>query len=249
MAGRGADIVLGGAQATHYEAVTAAGGLCVLGAERSANRRMELHLRGRAGRQGDPGESRFYVSAEDAVVAGTTKLPFTMLPEGSEFRRLATVIDSTQARTAASQAAWLKEGVAFDDVLAEQRRLVYADRRSVLEQPDLRERIMRMLSDVVRSGAVPADAVSAYERREAELGRPVMRELERRSLLAAIDRTWREHLAAMTDLLTGLKVRAVGRSVSLPDYQREAARLFEEMTVTLWQRAVDTLLTVHVEAQ
>jgi preprotein translocase subunit SecA len=68
MAGRGVDIVLGGAQGAQYEAVSGAGGLCVLGAERSGNRRMELHLRGRAGRQGDPGESRFYLSADDAVM-------------------------------------------------------------------------------------------------------------------------------------------------------------------------------------
>jgi preprotein translocase subunit SecA len=248
MAGRGVDIVLGGAQGTHYEAVATAGGLCVLGAERSASRRMELHLRGRAGRQGDPGASRFYVSADDAVLASTTKLPFTMLPEGSEFRRMAMAIDNIQARTAESQATWLSQNAAFDDVLAQQRRLVYADRCTVLEEPDLRERITRMIHDVVRSGAVSADAVSAYERREAELGRPAMREFERRALLAAIDWTWREHLAAMTDLLTALKVRAVGRSVSLPEYQREAARLFEEMTATLLQRAVNTLLTVKLEA-
>jgi preprotein translocase subunit SecA len=106
-----------------------------------------------------------------------------------------------------------------------------------------------MIDDVVRCGAVSADAISTYERREAELARPVMADLQRRASLAVIDWTWREHLAAMTDLLTGLRVRAAGGSVSLPEYQREATRLFEEMTATLRQRAVNTLLTVEVEAQ
>jgi preprotein translocase subunit SecA len=249
MAGRGVDIVLGGAQGTQHEAVADAGGLCVLGTERSANRRMELHLRGRAGRQGDPGESRFYLSAEDEVMKAHKAAHVEWFPNGTQSRLVTIAIDRIQARTAASQAAWLTQVLAYDEVLAEQQRLVYADRRTVLEQPDLRARVMRVLDDMVQSEVAPADAAGTYARREAELGGPVMRDFERRALLSATDRTWREHLAAMSDLLTGLSVRAAGRAVPLPEYQREAARLFEDMTATLRRRAVSTLLTAKIEVQ
>ncbi len=250
MAGRGVDIVLGGAQGTEYETVAEAGGLYVLGAERSASRRMELHLRGRAGRQGDPGESRFYVSAEDEVVKAITKVALGgWLADGTQLRALTTSIDKIQARTAESQAAWLSQNVAYDDVLAQQQRLVYADRRAVLEQPDLHTKVLRMIDDLVRSGAAAADAVSEYARREAELGGPVMRNFERKVLLSVTDRAWREHLAAMTDLLTGLTVRSAGRTVPLADYKREAGRLFEAMTATLRQQAVSMLLTAKIEVK
>jgi preprotein translocase subunit SecA len=249
MAGRGVDIVLGGAQGTHYEAVAEAGGLCVLGAERSGSRRLELHLRGRAGRQGDPGESKFYLSAEDEVMKGVPKAAFVgRFSDGTQIRALSTIIDRIQTRTAATQAAWLTGLIAYDDVLAKQQRLVYADRRAVLE-PDLRTRVVAMLDQMVRSAAVPADAADRYMLREAELGGPVMRELERRVLLSVTDRNWREHLAAMTDLMTGLTVRAAGRMVPLPEYQREAGQLFDAMMATLRQQAVDTMLTVKIEAQ
>ena len=248
-AGRGVDIVLGGAQGTQYEAVASAGGLCVLGAERTGSRRIELHLRGRAGRQGDPGESKFYLSADDGVMKGTPKAPISWLGDGTEVRRVSTVIDRIQARTAAAQAAWLTESVAYDDVLAQQQRLVYADRRAVLEQPDLSSGVVQMVDDTVRSKALPADTVSRYVRREEALGGPVMRELERSVLLSVTDRNWRDHLAAMTDLLTGLTVRTAGRTVPLPDYKREAGRLFEAMIATLRQQAVDMMLSLKIEVE
>ena len=81
MAGRGVDIALGGSAAGH-DAVADKGGLCVLGTERTGDRRTELHLRGRAGRQGDPGESLFYLSAEDEIVAGMVRAVPKGLPAG-----------------------------------------------------------------------------------------------------------------------------------------------------------------------
>jgi preprotein translocase subunit SecA len=248
MAGRGVDIVLGGATGSQYAAVADAGGLCVLGAERSASRRLELHLRGRAGRQGDPGESRFYLAAEDAIMAAVPRIARPgSSQDGTSTRPLSALIDRTQASTAASQASWLVTSVGYDQVLAEQQRLVYADRRVVLEEPNLRARILRMVVEAVQSGVVAADAVSRYERRETELGRSVMRDLERGVLLSATDRAWREHLAAMTDLRTGLTVRVAGGTFPLAEYRREAARLFDAMTAAVRTQAARGVVKIKVQ--
>jgi len=299
MAGRGVDIVLGGATGSQYAAVADAGGLCVLGAERSVSRRVELHLRGRAGRQGDPGESRFYSAAEDVVMRAVPKIAQPGSSQGGmQLRALSTLIDRAQASAAASQASWLLTEVDYDEVLAEQQRLVYADRCIVLEEPDLRARVLRMIDEVVRaevadalrSGAdaaelirrlgrlyptqltpavlspgsqisadgqaaariaelAAADAAGEYERREAELGGEILRQVERRALLSVTDRAWRDHLAAMTDMDAGLRVRYAGCIVPLPEYRREAARLFAAMTAALRTEAVRGLLTIKVEVK
>jgi preprotein translocase subunit SecA len=249
MAGRGVDIVLGGADGAEYETVVDVGGLCVLGAERSTVGRMDLHLRGRAGRQGDPGESRFYASYDDELMKGVPKVGLSLYKDGIESRSVSNAIDRMQAKAAASQTAWLVQNVAYDDVLAEQQRLVYADRRTVLEQPNLQAKFVRMLDDVVRSGEMPPSARGAYHSREAELGAPLLRELERRVLLSATDTAWRDHLAAMADLITGLSIRAAGRLVSLPEYQREAAHLFDAMTAAIRLRAVTAMLTLKADVQ
>src|SRR5262249_9128125 len=107
MAGRGVDIVLGGRSGAEREAVIDLGGLCVLGTERNGDRRTELHLRGRAGRQGDPGESLFYLSAEDEVVGQILKYaPKSMVFDGTTLGRLSRDLDKAQFRTAGSQAQW-----------------------------------------------------------------------------------------------------------------------------------------------
>lgn len=157
MAGRGVDIVLGGATGADYDAVAGAGGLCVLGAARSLDRRAELHVRGRAGRQGDPGESRFFVSADDDVVKQVGKwAPVSMLADGTAFPRLSAAIDHAQAKMSTWQATSLGATVAYDEVQAEQQRLIYAERRTVLAGQDLPTRVLRMLDDAVHAAVIHA---------------------------------------------------------------------------------------------
>jgi preprotein translocase subunit SecA len=150
MAGRGVDIVLGGSSGAERDAVADSGGLCVLGTERNGDRRTELHLRGRAGRQGDPGESLFYLSAEDEIVARLLRAaPKGLLPDGAPFGRLSRELDKAQLNVAASQAQWYLTHVAFDDVLAQQQRAVYADRRTLLQEPDADIKIVALLDGVL----------------------------------------------------------------------------------------------------
>ena len=290
MAGRGVDIVLGGSSGADRETVLDLGGLCVLGTERSGDRRTELHLRGRAGRQGDPGESVFYLSAEDEVTAQILKYTAkSLISDGKSLARLSSQLDKAQLNVAAAQAQWYTTNVALDDVLAEQQRVFYAERRTILQQQDLSAQVVSMLDEVLKAevvsalqagdrpealilrlskyfpaadyphhiliamtepardrgpavlGAVRRDAREAYENREGQLGRDVMREFERRALLSVSDRAWRRHLAATSDLLAALVIRASGGTPSLPDYQREAARLYAQMTQQIREDVISSL--------
>jgi len=162
MAGRGVDIVLGGGNPAEREKVLDCGGLCVLGTERTGERRLELHLRGRAGRQGDPGESRFSMSFDDqllgSVIKGAVRSMFmkTMKDTGIEDGLTSRQIDKMQAGAAASMAAWLTQTISYDQVLADQQHLVYAERREVLVAGALRERIQAMLGEVIRAEVAAA---------------------------------------------------------------------------------------------
>jgi preprotein translocase subunit SecA len=169
MAGRGVDIILGGTDeraddaSAEHGAVADRGGLCVLGTERSGSRRAELHLRGRAGRQGDPGESQFFVSLEDdlvkAAVSGTARAMVNkfMRDGGDQDKRLSHILDSAQAKTAASTAAWLSQMLEYEEVLADQQHLIFAERRKAVMGEDLSEQICQSIGEVITAQVVITD--------------------------------------------------------------------------------------------
>lgn len=291
MAGRGVDIILGGSSGADYDAVANNGGLCVLGTERTGDRRTELHLRGRAGRQGDPGESRFYLSVEDEIVASMVRaVPKSLLlRDGTVFGQLSRNLDKAQIKHAAALAQWYLTDVAFDEVLAAQQRSFFSDRRSILQERDIRARfaaifdeaITAEVKDALQAGSGPGlpvrklvrlypvasapaaisiamqdgsrdpgpdvlaavrqDAQQAHEDREAQLGERLMRDAERRALLSAYDRAWREHLAAMSDLSSSVMIRAAGGPPSLAEYRRGAAALYSAMTGQIGRYALSLL--------
>ncbi len=161
MAGRGVDIKLG-------EGVIEAGGLYVLGTERHEARRIDNQLRGRAGRQGDPGESRFYLSGEDELVrlfAGDRiknimqrfKVPDD---EPMEASILSKQIENAQKKVEEQNFVMRKNVLKYDDVMNSQRQVIYAQRRSVLEGQDMAEEIGGWIDDVV------AGAVDRYTQEE-----------------------------------------------------------------------------------
>ena len=168
MAGRGVDIILGGADeraddaSAEHDAVADRGGLCVLGTERSGSRRAELHLRGRAGRQGDPGESQFFVSLEDDLVkAVIARMPKALITKavrdgGDQFKRLSHILDSAQTNTAASAAAWLSQMLEYEAVLADQQHLIFAERRKAVTE-DLSEQIRQSIGEVITAQVVITD--------------------------------------------------------------------------------------------
>ncbi|WP_348786865.1 preprotein translocase subunit SecA [Leifsonia sp. NPDC080035] len=137
--------------------VIEAGGLYVLGTERHESRRIDNQLRGRSGRQGDPGESRFYLSLTDDLMRlfnagaaeslmGRTSVPDDMAIESKVVSR---AIRSAQSQVEARNAEIRKNVLKYDDVLNRQREAIYSDRRHILEGDDLHERVQKFLTDVV----------------------------------------------------------------------------------------------------
>jgi preprotein translocase subunit SecA len=162
MAGRGVDIKLG-------EGVREAGGLYVLGTERHEARRIDNQLRGRSGRQGDPGESRFYLSGEDELVrlfAGDRiknimqrfKVPDD---EPMEASILSKQIENAQKKVEEQNFVMRKNVLKYDDVMNSQRQVIYAQRRRVLEGQDMSEEILGWIDDVVE-GAVDTYTEAEY---------------------------------------------------------------------------------------
>ena len=154
MAGRGTDIKLD-------DESKALGGLKIIGTERHESRRIDNQLRGRAGRQGDPGESRFYISLEDDLMRlfGSDKLMsmFNALgvPENEqiEHKMLSSAIEKAQQKIETNNYGIRENLLKYDEVNNEQREVVYAERRQVLDGENMREVIMKMLNDIV-DGAV-----------------------------------------------------------------------------------------------
>lgn len=140
------------------EAVTAAGGLAVIGTERHESRRIDNQLRGRSGRQGDPGETRFYLSLEDDLmrlfkadwvnwVLQTMKIPDDVPIEN---KRVTGAIASAQSQVEAQNFESRKNILKYDDVMSRQREVIYDERRRVLQGEDLQEQVRTMITDTVK---------------------------------------------------------------------------------------------------
>jgi preprotein translocase subunit SecA len=150
MAGRGTDIKLG-------EGVADVGGLCIYGSERHESRRIDNQLRGRAGRQGDPGETRFFLSLEDSLMRlfGSDRLQRMMetlkIPDDMpiENRIISNSIESAQKKVEGHHFDMRKHVVQYDDVMNRQREIIYKRRRKILEEGDIHEEVVKWLNDEV----------------------------------------------------------------------------------------------------
>ena len=150
MAGRGTDIKLD-------EEAKAAGGLKIIGTERHESRRIDNQLRGRSGRQGDPGESRFYISLEDDLMRlfGSDRMiaMFNALkiPEGEEIshKSLTKAVEGAQKKIEANNFGIRKNLLDYDQVMNEQREIMYKQRRQVLDGESMRDSILNMISEIV----------------------------------------------------------------------------------------------------
>lgn len=152
MAGRGTDIKLG-------EGVAELGGLRIIGTERHESRRIDNQLRGRSGRQGDPGESKFYLSLEDDLMRlfGSERVmslyDTLKIPEGEEIQHktISNFVEKAQKKIESNNFAIRKNLLEYDRVNNEQREIMYKERRRVLDGEDMHEVILKMLKDDINA--------------------------------------------------------------------------------------------------
>ena len=253
MAGRGVDIKLGGTEATEEEAeaVRQMGGLFVLGTERHEARRIDNQLRGRAGRQGDPGATQFFVSMEDALmrVFATDAVKNMMgrfgIPEDQpiENKIITRSLESAQKKIEGFHFDARKHVLAYDDVLNQQRQVMYARRRKLLVGKD--SDVEEVLTDVV--AAYPETAEAIKVKRE-EFGEEEWNTLIRRLMLHVYDSLWVEHLEVMQYARSSVSLRAYGQKDPLTEYRREGTRLFGEMQDAALGRIAEVIPTIQKKA-
>lgn len=234
MAGRGVDIKLGGNPGSEalYREVKELGGLFVLGTERHEARRIDNQLRGRSGRQGDPGRTQFFVSLEDQLmrVFASDAIKRMMgrfgIPEDEPIKNklITRSLETAQTKIEGFNFDARKHVLAYDDVLNRQRQVVYGTRRKVLEGThDVLEEEIKALAEKEESVQTVA------EQKKETLGGDVFYEAFRRLYLQAIDTLWVEHLELMEYTRSSVNLRAYGQRDPLIEYRKEGLRLFGEM--------------------
>ena len=246
MAGRGVDIKLGGPNPTdkEREEVLNLGGLFVLGTERHEARRIDNQLRGRSGRQGDPGETQFYVSMEDSLmrVFGGDRVKRLMgtfgIPEDQpiETRMISKQLETAQTRIEGFHFDSRKQVLAYDDVLNRQRQAIYARRRKLLKGS--RGEVDAILLEI--TDAIP-EVVEAIEVKKKEFGEEVWYELVRKLILQVTDIIWVEHLEVMGYTRSSVNLRAYGQRDPLIEYRKEGNRLFKEMQEATLHRIAEII--------
>ena len=294
-----------------HDEVVELGGLYVLGTERHESRRIDNQLRGRSGRQGDPGESRFYLSMEDDLMRMfASGLAQRIMASGAypddvplESKMVTRGIAGAQRQVESRNYEIRKNVLKYDDVMTEQREKVYSERRRVLDGEDLEPQVeafrTHAVTSIVNAGTAEGrpdewdldglwgelgrlypvgltqdevvealggkdaltpeslieelneDIAVAYEDAEAridanalahaQLGEEPMRTLERRILLAVVDKRWREHLYEMDYLKEGIGLRAMAQRDPLVEYANEGARMFRAMMEGIREETVEQI--------
>lgn len=253
MAGRGVDIKLGGTDATETERqeILDLGGLYVIGTERHDARRIDNQLRGRSGRQGDPGETQFYVSLEDDMMRifagdmvknwmGKMGLPED---EAIEHRIITRQLESAQNRIEGMNFDGRKHVLQFDDVLNTQRLSVYEKRRTVLVGSD--DDVEGLILDV-SSGH--NDFEENRLKKEEKIGRVKYLEIFRKVYLESINTFWMEHLDTMDMLRSSVSLRAYGNKDPLIEYKREGLMFFKQMLTEIDENAIDLMNRLDADA-
>ncbi|MBR0417515.1 MAG: preprotein translocase subunit SecA [Firmicutes bacterium] len=260
MAGRGTDIILGGhyddpeEQKREHEKVIAAGGLHIIGTERHEARRIDNQLRGRSGRQGDPGSSQFFVALDDDLMRlfGGEKIQlimdrFGLSDEPLEAGMLSKTIENAQKKVEGKNYGIRKYVLQYDDVMNRQRTIIYEERNRVLHGENLKDHVISMIRDVAMDEADCEELLRQYEAKEKEIGSERMREIERVLLLRIVDTKWMDHIDAMDQLKTGIGLRSLGQQDPAQAYANEGFDMFEEMLASIREDMVKYVLSITLE--
>lgn len=250
MAGRGVDISLGGKPSSPdaNEEIKNLGGLFVLATERHDARRIDNQLRGRAGRQGDPGETQFYVSMEDELmrVFGSDRIKNMMgklgIAEDEAIKNslITKALETAQSRIEGFNFDARKHTLAYDDVLNYQRKIVYERRRGML----LGDKAA--LQTLLESITVPdEEAKKIVDEKLSRIPEDVFFETLRRIALYVNDTLWVEHLETMDYLRSSVNLRAYGQREPLVEYKKEALRLFKDMEINFRADVLSLIKTME----
>lgn len=246
MAGRGVDIKLGGVPVdkSAYEEIKGLGGLHVIGTERHEARRIDNQLRGRSGRQGDPGETQFYVSLEDSLMrifasdAVKRMMGRFNIPEDEPISNglISKSLESAQEKIEGFHFDSRKHVLSYDDVLNHQRKIIYGRRRDVLLGD--REKIQAFLDEITEGAD---DERAQIEAKKKELGEDLFYGAARRVILQSIDMHWVEHLEAMEYLRGSVNLRAYGQRDPLIEYRKEGLRLFRSLEQSIYDQIIKAI--------
>jgi preprotein translocase subunit SecA len=252
MAGRGVDIILGGnpQNKEEYEKVKKLGGLHVIGTERHEARRIDNQLRGRAGRQGDPGSSQFFLSLEDDLmrVFGGERIKSLMgilnFPEDEpiESSLVSKAIDEAQSKIEGLNFDLRKNLLEYDNVMNLHRETIYKKRKEILASlPD--DLIKKVENLFLKNGFSKDD----FKEKERKLGKEKFYQLLKFIFLKVIDAFWIEHLENMEYLRETVQLRAYGQRDPLLEYKAEANKMFKKLLDNIDLTIINTISKIKIQ--
>ncbi|MBP6857743.1 MAG: preprotein translocase subunit SecA [Candidatus Pacebacteria bacterium] len=251
MAGRGVDIILGGNPSTpeEQEEVKSLGGLFVIGTERHEARRIDNQLRGRAGRQGDPGETQFYVSLEDELmrVFGSDRIKNMMKRLGVPadqpitHRLVSNALESAQKKIEGFHFDARKSTLEYDTVLSHQRGIVYGRRRDMVEG-DI-EHVKAVFYSLGEKDKLDV----LVEEKQKILGAVSLWDAIRRTILYTTDTLWVEHIDTLEHMRQSVGLRAYGQREPIVEYKKEATHLFKEMEERLKEQVITMVSAISAQ--
>ena len=239
MAGRGTDIRLGGADESNRDAVVERGGLCVIGLGKHRTDRLDNQLRGRAGRQGDPGSSVFFVSLDDPVISeGAAGETLSVLPEDDgrvRDKRAYQFIDRAQRVTEATMLSIHATTWKYNKLIGDQRAILDERREKLLTTNAAWEELSKLAS--ARAKEV-----------EAAVGRDVAEDAAREIMLSHLDRGWSDHLADLDDLRESIHLRALAKESPIDEFHRAAIGAFKNLVNNAVTDSVQTFQEVEIDS-
>ena len=253
MAGRGVDIKLGGVPCTpeEEEEIKDLGGLFVLGTERHDARRIDDQLRGRAGRQGDPGETQFYVSMDDHImqIFGGDKAKSLVKTlglsddEAIQNKFISKQLESAQKKVEGFHFDGRKAVLDYDNVLSYQRDTTYERRQKILKGDE--ETLKEIENQILQANE---NFTQAILEKKKELSDIQYKILFKQITLYVLDSLWMEHLQVMDYTRESVNLRAYGQREPLVEYKKEGLRLYNEMLQTFNYKSAELLANVDTSS-
>jgi preprotein translocase subunit SecA len=234
MAGRGTDIRLGGSDEADHDEVAELGGLHVIGTGRHHTERLDNQLRGRAGRQGDPGSSVFFASWEDDVVVAhlePNKLPMQTDEDGRIVsNKAATLLDHAQRVAEGRMLDIHANNWRYNQLIAQQRAIIVERRETLLRTATAREELAER-------------SPKRYEEIVEDLGEEKLEKICRLIMLYHLDRGWADHLAYLADIRESIHLRALGNQTPIDEFHRMAVDAFASLAADAIEAAQQTFET------